>query len=87
MALRAGAGIIGVKNRNLKNFEVNIQNAAGLREMVPSEVLFVAESGIRTAEDVAVLYENGTNAVLIGETLMRSEDKGAMLRELRSKCR
>ncbi|MBR2190016.1 MAG: indole-3-glycerol phosphate synthase TrpC [Eubacterium sp.] len=86
VALQAGAGIIGVNNRNLKTFEVNIENAVRLRQMVPQEVLFVAESGIRTAEDVAVLYQNGTNAVLIGETLMRSADKGAMIAQLQSKC-
>lgn len=82
-ALSVGAGIIGVNNRNLKTFTVDIHNSARLRKLVPPEVLFVSESGIRTAADVAALRENGTNAVLIGETLMRSPDKKAALEELR----
>lgn len=82
-ALAVGAGIIGVNNRDLKTFTVDIHNSARLRKLVPPEVLFVSESGIRTAADVAALRENGTNAVLIGETLMRSPDKKAALAELR----
>lgn len=82
-ALSVGAGIIGVNNRDLKTFTVDIHNSARLRKLVPPEVLFVSESGIRTAADVAALRENGTNAVLIGETLMRSPDKKAALEELR----
>lgn len=81
-ALALGARIIGVNNRNLKDFTVDIQNSVNLRKMVPDEVIFVSESGMKTAEDIRVLKENGTNAVLIGETLMRAEDKGKMLREL-----
>ncbi len=82
-ALSVGAEIIGVNNRDLKTFTVDIHNSARLRKLVPPEVLFVSESGIRTAADVAALRENGTNAVLIGETLMRSPDKKAALEELR----
>lgn len=82
-ALSVGAGIIGVNNRDLKTFTVDIHNSARLRKLVPPEVLFVSESGIRTAADIAALRENGTNAVLIGETLMRSPDKKAALEELR----
>lgn len=82
-ALSVGAGIIGVNNRDLKTFTVDIHNSARLRKLVPPEVLFVSESGIRTAADVAALRENGTNAVLIGETLMRSPDKKEALEELR----
>lgn len=82
-ALSVGAEIIGVNNRDLKTFTVDIHNSARLRKLVPPEVLFVSESGIRTAADVAALRENGTNAVLIGETLMRSPDKKAALAELR----
>lgn len=81
-AAKAGASIIGVNNRNLKTFEVDMNVSRNLRTLVPKETLFVSESGIRTAEDIAVLYENGTDAVLIGETLMRSPDKKGMLREL-----
>lgn len=82
-ALSVGAGIIGVNNRDLRTFTVDIHNSARLRKLVPPEVLFVSESGIRTAADVAALRYNGTNAVLIGETLMRSPDKKAALAELR----
>lgn len=82
-ALSVGAGIIGVNNRDLRTFTVDIHNSARLRKLVPPKVLFVSESGIRTAADVAALRDNGTNAVLIGETLMRSPDKKAALAELR----
>lgn len=82
-ALSAGAGIIGVNNRDLRTFTVDIGNSARLRKLVPPEVLFVSESGIRTAEDIEALRQNGTNAVLVGETLMRSPDKRAALAELR----
>ena len=81
-ALDAGARIIGVNNRNLKTFEVNIENAVNLRSLVPPSVLFVAESGIRTAEDIKTLHRAGVNAVLVGETLMRAEDKKAELERL-----
>ena len=83
MALRSGARIIGVNNRNLKDFSVDTENSRRLREMVPSDVLFVSESGVRTPEDVAKLRGIGVDAVLIGETLMRAEDKKAKLAELR----
>lgn len=78
-ALHAGARIIGVNNRNLKNFHVNVNRSSTLREMVPKNILFVSESGIKTPADIAALRENGTNAVLIGETLMRAKNKKAML--------
>lgn len=83
MALQAKAGIIGVNNRDLKTFTVDIQNSIRLRKLVPQEIVFVSESGMKTPEDIAALRENGTNAVLIGETLMRSQDKKAMLDTLR----
>lgn len=85
MAKKAGARIIGVNNRNLKDFTVDINNSARLRELVPENILFVSESGMKTREDIAHLEANGTNAVLIGETFMRSPDKAAMLRELSGK--
>lgn len=81
-AVAAGAQIIGVNNRNLKDFTVDIRNSVHLRALAPKTCLFVAESGIKTAEDIAVLKENGVDAVLIGETLMRAADKRAMLQEL-----
>ena len=82
-ALQAGARIIGVNNRNLKDFSVDVHNSERLRRLVPEEVLFVAESGIKTAKDIQVLREARVNGVLIGETLMRSADKKRMLEELR----
>ena len=82
-ALRAGARIIGVNNRNLKDFTVDTANSARLRQLIPADVLFVSESGVRTAEDVAALRKIGADAVLIGETLMRAPDKKAKLAELR----
>ncbi len=81
-ALDAGAGIIGVNNRNLKDFTVDLGNSVRLRELVPGDKLFVSESGMKTREDIARLEEAGVNAVLIGETLMRSPDKKKMLDEL-----
>lgn len=85
MASRAGARVIGVNNRNLKDFTVDIRNSLRLRELVPEDTLFVAESGISRPEDVKALREGGVNGVLIGETLMRSKDKKAMLDYLRGK--
>ncbi|MCI9546091.1 MAG: indole-3-glycerol phosphate synthase TrpC [Lachnospiraceae bacterium] len=84
-ALLAGARIIGVNNRNLKDFTVDIGNSVRLRRLAPDEVAFVAESGIQTRQDVESLEEASVNAVLIGETLMRSPDKKAMLEKLRGK--
>ena len=81
-ALNAGARIIGVNNRNLKDFSVNTDNSRKLRELIPTNILFVSESGVKTAEDVAALREVGADAVLIGETLMRAADKKAKLAEL-----
>ncbi len=86
-AVKTGAKIIGVNNRNLKDFTVDIHNSVRLRSLIPEDTLYVSESGIRNAADVGVLYRNGTNAVLIGETLMRAPDKAAMLAELRGECR
>lgn len=82
-ALSAGAKIIGVNNRDLRTFQVDVENSVRLRSMVPPEVVFVSESGIRGPEDTRRLYENGTDAVLIGETLMRSADKKKALDQLR----
>lgn len=82
-AIKAGARIIGVNNRNLKTFEVDIQNAVRLRKYVPKDILFVAESGIKTAEDIDALRKAGVNAVLIGETLMKSHNKKEMLDSLK----
>ena len=82
-ALDSGARIIGVNNRNLKDFSVDTGNSSRLREMVPPDVVFAAESGIKTASDVEAMREIGVNALLVGETLMRAEDKQKMLAELK----
>ena len=86
MALRAGARVIGVNNRNLKDFTVDTENSRKLRSLIPENVIFVSESGVRTTEDIQNLREAGANAVLIGETLMRAPDKKAKLKELRGGC-
>ena len=83
MAVSAGARIIGVNNRNLKDFTVDTGNSAKLRSLVPRDILFVAESGIQSVEDIQKLTSSGVDAVLIGETLMKAEGKAAKLRELR----
>ena len=82
-ALKAGARVIGVNNRNLKNFTVDFSNAANLREQIPTNVIFVAESGVKEPQDVGVLAEIGADAVLIGEALMRAEDKTERLAEFK----
>lgn len=83
MARNAGARIIGVNNRNLKDFSIDTDNSRKLRELIPGDILFVSESGVSNAGDVAALREIGADAVLIGETLMRASDKKAKLDELR----
>lgn len=83
MAVNAGARIIGVNNRNLKDFSVDTGNSRRLRALVPENVIFVAESGVKTAEDIKALKDAGVNAVLIGETLMRAADKKQKLEELK----
>ena len=83
-ALDAGAEIIGVNNRNLADFTVDIENSIRLRSLVGDDVVFISESGIKTKEDVTRLKENNVDAVLIGETLMRSEDRKSMIFELKN---
>ncbi len=82
-ALEAGARIVGVNNRDLQTFEVRLETCEKLRPLVPPGVLFVAESGIQTSADIRRLHRAGVDAVLIGETLMRSPDRQAALRDLR----
>lgn len=82
-ALKAGARIIGVNNRNLKDFSVDTGNSRRLRSLIPNDVVFVSESGVSSAEDIALLKDAGVDAVLIGEALMRAADKKAKLNELR----
>ena len=83
-ALSVGAEIIGVNNRNLKTFSVNLENSLSLRNLVPKGQLFVAESGMSKAEELRLLEEAGVDGVLIGESLMRAESKKEKLQELRS---
>lgn len=86
-AIAAGAKIIGVNNRDLKTFEVDFNICTSLRAIVPKEILFVAESGIKNANDIEILRQANVDAVLIGETLMRASDKKAMLEELKGENR
>ncbi len=86
-AVTAGARIIGVNNRNLKDFSVDFSNAARLRDLIPAGRLYVAESGVQSPEDVAALRAIGADAVLMGEVLMRAKDKGAMLTQMREAAR
>ena len=75
--------MIGVNNRNLKTFEVDITTSIRLRGLVTEDILFISESGIKSPGDVAILKANKTDAVLIGESLMRSENKKEQLALLR----
>ena len=82
-ALNANAKVIGVNNRNLKDFTVDMANSIKLRKLAPKSVKFVSESGIKTRDDIKRLEDNDVDAVLIGETLMRSSDKVKMIEELK----
>lgn len=82
-AINAGARIIGVNNRNLKDFSVDTENSRRLRNLIPRDIIFVSESGVKTAADVQALREIGADAVLVGETLMKAENKCDKLKELR----
>lgn len=82
-AAKAGARIIGVNNRDLKTFTVDIHNSIRLRNLVNEKILFVSESGIKEHAQIVELEENNVNAVLIGETLMRADNKKEILDELR----
>ncbi|SDH87830.1 indole-3-glycerol phosphate synthase TrpC [Desulfosporosinus hippei] len=82
-ALQAGARIIGINNRNLKTFEVDLQTTISLRHLVPKEVILVSESGIQTTEDIKILGQSKVNAVLIGEAFMRSDNKAEVMKGLR----
>ncbi|MCL1883564.1 MAG: indole-3-glycerol phosphate synthase TrpC [Defluviitaleaceae bacterium] len=84
MALAAGARIIGVNNRDLKTFEIDITLSERLKKLVPQEIIFVSESGISTPEDIQKLRDIGADAALIGENLMRSTDKKAAIDFLRN---
>ncbi|MGI6041532.1 MAG: indole-3-glycerol phosphate synthase TrpC [Candidatus Alectryocaccobium sp.] len=83
-AVKADARIIGVNNRNLKDFSVDFANALKLRSMIPKGTVYVAESGVKNADDTKRIKEAGIDAVLIGEAFMRAYDKAALLREMRN---
>lgn len=83
-AVYAGARIIGINNRNLRDFSVDINNTKRLRGLIPDNILFVSESGIKTPEDIKILKDMGADAVLIGEVLMRASDKKEMLTKLKN---
>ena len=83
IALSIGAKVIGVNNRNLKDFTIDMHNSINLRNLAPKSVKFVSESGIKTREDIKVLEENDVDAVLIGETLMRSNNPIEMVNKLK----
>ena len=79
IALDVSSRMIGVNNRNLKDFNVDTNNSKRLRSLVPEDVIFVSESGVKTVDDIKAIKDFGANAVLIGETLMRADDKKKML--------
>lgn len=85
LAVNAGARVIGVNNRNLKDFTVDVHNSTRLRRFAPEGTLFVAESGITTREDVIAFEEEQADAVLVGEVLMRAADKKQKLAQLKGK--
>ena len=82
-ALRVGARILGVNNRDLRTFEVDLHTSLRLRNLVPSSILYVSESGITGAEDARLLETHGVDAILVGELLMRSYNKAKILKELK----
>lgn len=82
-ALQAGAKIIGVNNRNLNDFSVDFNNSARLRQLVPTDRIFVAESGVQSKQDTQTLQQNGITVALIGETLMKATDKTQLIQQLK----
>lgn len=80
--LAAGAKLIGVNNRDLRSFEVNLHHTLDIRRQVPGDKLLVGESGIKTHDDVRLLSDAGVNAILVGESLMRKPDIGAAVHAL-----
>jgi len=83
-AVAAGARIIGINNRDLKTFNVDLGVTARLRKLIPADIITVAESGIKSPDDIRALKGSGIDAVLIGESLMRAPDKKRFLAELRN---
>ena len=83
LALRCGAKILGVNNRNLRNFEVDVTTSRRIRSLLSDDAVMIAESGLKTREDIRLLEEAGIDGVLIGETMMKASDKREMLRILK----
>ncbi|WP_409200338.1 indole-3-glycerol phosphate synthase TrpC [Methanobrevibacter sp. DSM 116169] len=84
IALKAGADIIGVNNRDLKTFKVDLNTSIDLRKYIPEDIIFISESGIKNKEDIAILKNNNINGVLIGETLMKSNNKVQLIKEFKN---
>ena len=82
-AINCGARVIGVNNRNLKDFSVDTGNSKKLRDLIPPDITFVSESGVKGPEDIAEIRQIGADAVLVGEALMRAQDKKARLAQLK----
>lgn len=85
-AVAVGARIIGVNNRNLKDFSVDFSNAQRLRDKIPDDCVYVAESGVSSPEDAGILASTGADAILMGEVLMRAGNRASMLREMRERA-
>ena len=85
-AINCGARMIGVNNRNLKDFSVDTENSKKLRDLIPPDITFVSESGVKGPEDIAEIRQIGADAVLVGEALMRAEDKKQRLAQLKGQA-
>jgi indole-3-glycerol phosphate synthase len=82
IALKAGSGIIGINNRNLKTFEVSLSTTERLRSLIPSDIVCVSESGIKNREDILRVQASGADAVLVGEGIVTAEDPVLQIRKL-----
>lgn len=83
-ALRAKSEIIGINNRNLKDFSVNFNNSLKLKKLIPADIPVIAESGIKTKADIKLLKKAGINGVLIGETFMKAKNKAEIINDFKS---
>ena len=81
-ALKTGARLIGINNRNLRNFDTSLETTLSMQGMVGENHILVTESGIHTKDDVQLMRDNGVNAFLVGEAFMRADDPGEKLAEL-----
>src|SRR5699024_12690809 len=83
-ALRNKSEIIGINNRNLKDFSVNFNNSLKLKKLIPADIPVIAESGIKTKADIKLLKKAGINGVLIGETFMKAKNKAEIINDFKS---